>query len=721
MKLLTKSIPISIILILVFSLARPVTVLADIITGTADWVYGQPDFISDTGNNGGISTDSLRNPIGIVLDNSENLYVADYSNHRVLFYPAGETSATRVYGQGGDFTSATINNGGLSADSLKTPNGIALDNSGNLYVSDSGNHRVLYYPAGVTTATRVYGQPDFISNTQNNGGISADSLSGPFGVALDNIENLYVADNNNNRVLYYPAGVTTATRVYGQGGNFTSATQNNGGISADSLSRPNGVALDNIGNLYVADGTNNRVLYYPAGVTTATRIYGQPDFTSNTLNNGGISADSLSRPTNVALDNSGNLYVADRQNDRVLYYPAGDTTATRVYGQGGDFTSATSNNGGISADSLDTPNGITLDNIGNLYVSDQYNHRVLTYNIPETTEAPTTPEAPAPGPDGAPADGPGGTFVNSPGGDFTFNGGTVSVPPGAVPDGTQLFADFTRFPPQVNGMWSLNGVVDITLIGPGGNPITSFNPPLEVCLPYTAEDLAQVGGNTNNLRVGWAEMLGDAWNLVATYVKPDEMLACARINHLTIFGLFEPLLPATGFAPGVVTDVGGQMVDYFNMDTDRAAMKAAPTQDGGMTLEIPSLGVNMPITGVPESGDGWDVTWLGEQAGWLNSTAFPTMAGNTAITGHVVDVAGRAGPFSMLHTLWWGDVVKVHAWGQTYTYEVRSAVMTAEDNLNTLKHEELDWITLITCRGYDAQQDAYPWRTVVRAVLVDVK
>ena len=103
-----------------------------------------------------------------------------------------------------------------------------------------------------------------------------------------------MADSDNNRVLFYPAGSTTATRVYGQLGSFTTNTPNNGGISANSLFEPNGVALDSSGNLYVADRDNNRVLFYPAGSTTATRVYGQfGSFTTNTPNNGGISATSL--------------------------------------------------------------------------------------------------------------------------------------------------------------------------------------------------------------------------------------------------------------------------------------------------------------------------------------------------------------------------------------------------------------------------------------------
>ena len=99
---------------------------------------------------------------------------------------------------------------------------------------------------------------------------------------------------------------TTADVVYGQLGSFTTSGSNDGGITANSLFQPAGVALDTSGNLYVADTFNSRVLFYPAGSTTATRVYGQGgSFTSDTPNNGGVGPHGLYNPTGVALDSSG--------------------------------------------------------------------------------------------------------------------------------------------------------------------------------------------------------------------------------------------------------------------------------------------------------------------------------------------------------------------------------------------------------------------------------
>jgi len=185
----------------------------------------------------------------------------------------GAIAATRVYGQP-DFTSHRC--GTFGADFKGRCNGASFSlavSQGNLYVADTGNSRVLYYPAGSTTATRVYGQPDFTARGLhpgcNTGGVSATSLCEPRDLVVDSQGNLYVEDDGNGRVLYYPAGSTTATRVYGQP-NFTSQGCNAGAgdaASATSLCNQFGLAVDGQGNLYVADTGNSRVLYYPASVS----------------------------------------------------------------------------------------------------------------------------------------------------------------------------------------------------------------------------------------------------------------------------------------------------------------------------------------------------------------------------------------------------------------------------------------------------------------------
>jgi LPXTG-site transpeptidase (sortase) family protein len=169
------------------------------------------------------------------------------------------------------------------------------------------------------------------------------------------------------------------------------------------------------------------------------------------------------------------------------------------------------------------------------------------------------------------------------------------------------------------------------------------------------------------------------------------------------------IIPATGFAPGKLTFLDDQPEEL------------AYHKQADMWLEIPSLGVEMPILGVPITNKGWDVSWLGNQAGWLEGTAFPTTLGNSVITGHVYMPNGKSGPLVNLDTLKWGNRIIVHFQGQASTYEVRQVVNVQPTDSSAFRHEEESWVTLVTCRGYNAATNTYSQRTVVRAVLISVQ
>jgi LPXTG-site transpeptidase (sortase) family protein len=193
---------------------------------------------------------------------------------------------------------------------------------------------------------------------------------------------------------------------------------------------------------------------------------------------------------------------------------------------------------------------------------------------------------------------------------------------------------------------------------------------------------------------------GDFYNQISTSACGAEVLTVTSTTSL----------PSTGFAPNRITALPVQPADM--------AYKAM----GDLWLEIPKLGVQMNILGIPPVNGGWDVSWLGSNAGWLQGSAFPTWAGNSVLTGHVWNANNTAGPFSGINGLWWGDKIVVHAWGAQYVYQVRSVSLVGPGNTTAMmKHEELPWVTLVTCRGYDQASDSYKYRILVRAVLMEVK
>lgn len=360
--------------------STPVTTLGPI-SLTASRVYGQGgNFTTAGANNPSLNADSLWTPFRPFIA-SGGIYVADQTNARVLFFSGNSTTATSVYGTAGSFTVAG-NTGTSSTSFITLPSANVPDvfvDANGVYITDIWANRIMFFPGTSTTATRFYGQfnnPTY--DATNNDG--ANNPGTPTSQTLANAESaatdatgVYIADTYNHRILFYPGTSLTATRVYGQGGSFISGNANQGGRSADSLNEPRGIWVDSDG-VYIAEVQNHRVLFYPGTSTTATRVYGQSGFATAAP---GASATQLNSPWFVTTF-SGKVYIADTNNNRVLEFEGTSTTATRVWGQGGSFTTFAANPSGIKADSLNQPYGVAVDASG-LYIADAGNNRVLFY------------------------------------------------------------------------------------------------------------------------------------------------------------------------------------------------------------------------------------------------------------------------------------------------------------------------------------------------------
>ncbi len=249
---------------------------------------------------------------------------------------------------------------------LDTPWGVAVDGSGNLYIADRDNHRIRKVDAaGVITTVAGNGAEGY----GGDGGPAAQArLYLPQGVAADGSGNLYIADRHNHRIRKVDAaGVITTVA-----GNGAEGYGGDGGPAAQArLYLPHGVAVDGSGNLYIADSFNHRIRKVDAaGVITTvagdgTRGYG---------GDGGLAAQArLDFPYGVAVDGSGNLYIADGDNNRIRKVDAAGVITTvagdGTYGYGGD--------GGPAAQAqLSVPYGVAVDGVGNLYIADTFSHRI---------------------------------------------------------------------------------------------------------------------------------------------------------------------------------------------------------------------------------------------------------------------------------------------------------------------------------------------------------
>ncbi|MDZ7843598.1 MAG: sortase [Anaerolineales bacterium] len=219
----------------------------------------------------------------------------------------------------------------------------------------------------------------------------------------------------------------------------------------------------------------------------------------------------------------------------------------------------------------------------------------------------------------------------------------------------------------------------------------------------------------NTAALAWTSLPGDISNPQSAY----NMLSTERFydpgSAVNVYGLEAsaaiqvPALPDTGFAPRVITEIPEQPAGSLYSALDN------------LQLEIPRLSLSLPIVGIPQDEEGWNLTWLGHLAGWLEGTAFPTWKGNTALTAHVYLANGAPGPFVDLDSLVYGDEIYLLAHGQKYIYQVRSRQLVPADDLSILSHRERDWLTLFTCRGYSAYQEEYLWRQSVQAVLIQIE
>ncbi len=300
----------------------------------ADGVLGQSDF------SGGTvllppTANSLRDPYSAAVDKDGNLWVADEGNSRVLRYN-GATLATGgaadlVLGQA-DFNSYLNNRGGsTAANTMQYPAGVVVDESGNVWVSDSGNNRILKFTAALlangVNASLVLGQTSFTGNLSNRGGtVAANTLNAPYGIYSEST-NIWVADANNNRVLKYAAPSAdgaNAMQVLGQ----TVFNQDLGGTAQQNKLRdPRGVNVDGMGNVWVSEYNTNRVVKFIPPLSDgmqASLVLGQADFVSGAANRGGnVSTNTLQHPYGVATDNVLNVYVADADNHRITIYYSG--------------------------------------------------------------------------------------------------------------------------------------------------------------------------------------------------------------------------------------------------------------------------------------------------------------------------------------------------------------------------------------------------------------
>ena len=291
------------------------------------------------------------NPSGTAVDSSGNVYVADTSNHVIRKI----TSSGVVSTFAGDGISGSKDGTGSNAQ-FNSPSAIVISSTGILYVSDAGNHRIRKITSTGIVTTFAGGLSGFKDGIGSNA-----EFNNPQGIVLDSLGNVFVADSGNHRI----RSITPAGQVSTLAGQSTSGTTDDLGTAA-KFNTPTGLAIDSLRNLYVTDKNNHRIRKVTAqgGVSTLAGS------TSGFINDTGVAAQ-FNSPVGIAIDSTGTLYVADTENHRIRTVTSTGVVTTFV-----GLSTSGNTNGSPSQAQFSSPYSITVGTTGVFYVAEYANHRI---------------------------------------------------------------------------------------------------------------------------------------------------------------------------------------------------------------------------------------------------------------------------------------------------------------------------------------------------------
>jgi sugar lactone lactonase YvrE len=377
--------------------------------GFGNGIYGSGGFAGDSGP---ATSAELNMPFGVAFDAAGNFYIADSTNNRIRKVTLGTGVITTVAGNGTAYTYAG-DGGPATSAALNSPDGVALDSAGNIYIADSGNSviRKVTVATGIITTVAGTGVKGFSGDT---GPATSAQLSTPYGIALDSAGNLYIADSGNGRVRKVTASTGIITTVAGNvpayyPGTMTQMPAGDGGAAtSSSILEPFGLAFDPSGNLYISDTAAAQIRKVSAstGIITTYAGTNTNGGLGGSTGDGGPATSALIDNAGIALDKAGNLYIADWLNNHVREVFAASGIIQTIAGNGagggvvgGTGTANYQGDGGPATQAeLDRPYGVAVGPDGSIYVADTRNEAIrgISTSLPlpgnvSSVSFPTTP------------------------------------------------------------------------------------------------------------------------------------------------------------------------------------------------------------------------------------------------------------------------------------------------------------------------------------------
>jgi sugar lactone lactonase YvrE len=330
----------------------------------------------------------LNYPVDLAVDRSGDIYIADDANNRIRKLTVSTGILTTVAGTG----LTTYNGDDIDATTaaINTPEGVSVDGVGNIYIADSVNHRLRKVTVSTGKITTVAGTG--IPGSGKDGILATTSnLYRPAGLAVDVEDNIYIADSSNHRIRKVSASTRLITTVAGTG--ISSYNGDNIDATTAQLSYPFAVAVDKVGDIYIADTYNNRIRKVTISTGKITTIAGTG---VSGFNADGIDATTatLNNPKGVAVDRAGNVFIADSGHYRIRKVIVSTGKITTIAGTGiAGFTG----DGVIAINArLNYVTAIAVDGVDNFYIADTSNHRIRSMTGALRTGSPSIAPSIAP-------------------------------------------------------------------------------------------------------------------------------------------------------------------------------------------------------------------------------------------------------------------------------------------------------------------------------------
>jgi sugar lactone lactonase YvrE len=358
-----------------------------------------------SGDGGPATSAQLANPYAVAVDAAGNEYIADNQNDLIRKIDVNGAITTVA----GNRTNGFSGDGGpATGAALNDPRGVAVDAGGSIYISDMGNQRIRKVDsAGVITTIAGTGVAGF---SGDSGAATAAMINAPRGLAVDASGAVYFADTANHRVRKVAGGIISTVAGTGSAGFAGDGSQ----ATAAQLSRPRGLAINAAGDVFISDSGNNRIRLVKNATGIITTFAGNG--VAGSLGDGyAATSANLNLPFGLALDGTGNLYIADQMNHRVRLVDTNGIISTAI--------GSCSLNAGFSGDwgpasiaQVDYPYGVAVGPNGNVLVADTASNRIrraigLVGMRGATCQAPASPEA---GPRDASASGGAGSPPRTP-------------------------------------------------------------------------------------------------------------------------------------------------------------------------------------------------------------------------------------------------------------------------------------------------------------------